>query len=54
MLVAGHDLGAILGDVGVMIEDYCGWAPLPPHAVYQSGVGFVYQGHAVSAGLILA
>jgi len=31
-------------------NDYCGWAPLPPHAVYQSGVGFVYQGHAVSAG----
>ena len=31
-------------------RDYCGWAPLPPHAVYQSGVGFVYQGHAVSAG----
>jgi hypothetical protein len=31
-------------------RDYCGWAPLPPHAVYQAGVGFVYQGHAVSAG----
>jgi hypothetical protein len=31
-------------------RDYCGWAPLPPHAVYQSGVGFVYQGHNVSAG----
>jgi hypothetical protein len=31
-------------------QDYCGWAPLPPHAVYQSGVGFVYQGHAVTAG----
>jgi hypothetical protein len=30
-------------------KDYCGWAPLPPHAVYRSGVGFVYQGHAVSA-----
>ena len=30
-------------------RDYCGWAPLPPHAVYQSGVGFIYQGHAVSA-----
>jgi hypothetical protein len=29
---------------------YCGWAPLPPHAVYQSGVGFIYQGHAVSVG----
>lgn len=31
-------------------HDYCGWAPLPPHAVYQSGVGFVYQGHAVTVG----
>ena len=31
-------------------QDYCGWAPLPPHAVYQSGVGFVYQGHAITAG----
>jgi len=31
-------------------RDYCGWAPLPPHAVYQSGVGFVFQGHAVNAG----
>jgi hypothetical protein len=31
-------------------RDYCGWAPLPPHAVYQPGVGFVYQGRAVSAG----
>ncbi len=30
-------------------RDHCGWAPLPPHAVYQSGTGFVYQGHAVSA-----
>jgi hypothetical protein len=30
-------------------RDYYGWAPLPPHAVYQSGVGFIYQGHAVSA-----
>ena len=31
-------------------RDYCGWAPLPPHAVYQSGAGFVYRGHAVNAG----
>jgi hypothetical protein len=31
-------------------QNYCGWAPLPPHAVYQSGVGFLYQGHAVSVG----
>jgi hypothetical protein len=31
-------------------QDYCGWAPLPPHAVYQSGVGFFYDGHKVSAG----
>jgi hypothetical protein len=31
-------------------QDYCGWAPLPPHAVYHSGVGFFYQGHAVSVG----
>jgi len=31
-------------------KDYCGWAPLPPHAVYQSGVGFLYDGHKVSAG----
>lgn len=31
-------------------QNYCGWAPLPPHAVYQSGVGLVYQGHAVTVG----
>jgi len=31
-------------------RDYCGWAPLPPHAVYRSGVGFFYDGHQVSAG----
>jgi Family of unknown function (DUF6600) len=34
-------------------RDYCGWAPLPPSAVYRSGVGFVYQGHAAGAGLDL-
>lgn len=27
---------------------YCGWAPLPPGAIYQSGIGFVYNGAAVS------
>jgi hypothetical protein len=31
-------------------RDYCGWAPLPPYAAYKPGVGFVYQGHNVSAG----
>jgi hypothetical protein len=31
-------------------NDYCGWAPLPPFAVYQPGVGFVYQGNGVSIG----
>ncbi len=31
-------------------RDYCGWAPLPPQAVYRSGVGFFYQGHTVDAG----
>jgi hypothetical protein len=31
-------------------DDYCGWAPLPPGAVFQSGVGFVYRGRNVSAG----
>ena len=30
--------------------DYCGWAPLPPHAVFQSGVGIVFQGRNVSVG----
>ncbi len=29
---------------------YCGWAPLPPHAVYRAGVGFFYNGAAVSVG----
>ncbi len=32
-------------------QDYCGWAPLPPHAVYRSGAGFIYDGHQVSTGL---
>jgi len=31
-------------------DDYCGWAPLPPGAVFQTGVGFVYRGRNVSAG----
>jgi hypothetical protein len=31
-------------------DDYCGWAPLPPLAVYREGVGFFYNGLAVSVG----
>jgi hypothetical protein len=31
-------------------NDYCGWAPLPPRAVYREGVGFFYNGLAVSVG----
>jgi hypothetical protein len=31
-------------------SDYCGWAPLPPRAVYRDGVGFFYNGLAVSVG----
>jgi hypothetical protein len=27
--------------------DYCGWAPLPPFAVFMPGVGFYYRGVAV-------
>jgi len=27
--------------------DYCGWAPLPPFAVYTPGVGFLYRGSRV-------
>jgi len=30
--------------------DYCGWAPLPPHTAFQSGVGIVFQGHNISVG----
>ena len=30
-------------------DDYCGWAPLPPHTVYREGVGIFYNGVAVSA-----
>jgi len=29
---------------------YCGWAPLPPFATYQAGIGFFYRGSAVSIG----
>jgi hypothetical protein len=29
--------------------DYCGWAPLPPFAVYHPGVGFFYRGVFVDA-----
>ena len=31
-------------------DDYCGWAPLPPRCVYREGVGFFYNGAAVSIG----
>jgi hypothetical protein len=31
-------------------DSYCGWAPLPPRAVYREGVGFFYNGVAVSVG----
>jgi hypothetical protein len=31
-------------------DDYCGWAPLPPRAVYREGVGFFYNGAAVGVG----
>jgi len=31
-------------------DNYCGWAPLPPFATYQAGVGFFYHGTAVSFG----
>jgi hypothetical protein len=30
--------------------DYCGWAPLPPRAVFREGVGFFYNGAGVSVG----
>jgi hypothetical protein len=30
-------------------DDYCGWAPLPPHTVYREGEGIFYNGVAVSA-----
>jgi hypothetical protein len=31
-------------------DDYCGWAPLPPFAVYREGAGFFFNGLAVSVG----
>ena len=31
-------------------DDYCGWAPLPPRAVYREGIGFFYNGASVSIG----
>jgi len=31
-------------------DDYCGWAPLPPGAVYRTGIGFFYQGRNVAFG----
>lgn len=31
-------------------DSYCGWAPLPPHTVYRSGVGLIYRGSVVSVG----
>jgi len=31
-------------------DDYCGWAPLPPHCYYREGVGLVYNGVTVSIG----
>ncbi len=31
-------------------DDYCGWAPLPPRCDYREGVGFFYNGVAVSIG----
>ena len=31
-------------------DDFCGWAPLPPFAVCQPGIGFVYEGNGVSVG----
>ena len=29
-------------------DDYCGWAPLPPHTLYRPGFGMVYRGENVS------
>jgi hypothetical protein len=30
-------------------DDYCGWAPLPPFAVFRPGIGFFYRGAACGA-----
>lgn len=31
-------------------RSYCGWAPLPPHTVYRSGIGCVYRDSRVVVG----
>lgn len=31
-------------------SSYCGWAPLPPLAVYRPGIGFFYRGSHVAIG----
>ncbi len=31
-------------------SDYCGWAPLPPLAVFRPGFGFFYRGASVAIG----
>jgi hypothetical protein len=31
-------------------DNYCGWAPLPPRTTFQTGVGIVFNGSAVSVG----
>ena len=31
-------------------NNYCGWAPLPPGTSFQTGVGIVFNGSAVSVG----
>lgn len=30
-------------------NDYCGWAPLPPGAIFRPGIGFTFHGRNVSA-----
>ncbi len=31
-------------------NDYCGWAPLPPHSYYRPGIGFTYYDRSVGFG----
>ena len=31
-------------------DEYCGWAPLPPFAIYRPGFGFSYRGANVAVG----
>ncbi len=31
-------------------DNYCGWAPLPPHSSYRPGIGFEFNGVTVGAG----